>query len=440
MFRFRTLPGGQFSYRPSNLVLALAKHLERFSGSYIVVSPYGTLVYEPHFSAAYLVREAHPVSGLWRYVDNKMQFVSRVDASPLDSDFGSRVVCRASRTGFYRGDTVLPVLRGDEFGVNDKSWYVTIPGEMFPYRGVIQHDQLAEFVRSYNDAYYAMPAGAVLKRNASMDILEFDAGGTSVSLVSRHGVFVVRPLNAISAQLEALYNIRSSLRVRTQGQLSSGSKYYTSDGYERVQHLIPNFRLGLLATSVRDPFIRTLQTGRGPEKFLRIIQAVTDHRSLDVEFEVLGVYKSLDGSTGRTVWYADNPTYQPKRSSYDFAKLMRVYHLYTDTRGVNQSSKMTALLASIPGSVLYSCPLELSDWPFSSSFEVTDDGRAVLIREPPRVMFYRLEIQNILLDTGRDDVRLVLPAEAVEDLAAYPIILSSMGRSAAWALPHRQEV
>lgn len=434
-FRFRITHGSHFHYSPSHIVSKIAEHLGRYTQAWIVTSPHGVLIYAPAKAVAYLVRESHTRSALWYWHDGRVQFVTRVDPAPLAQEFVGRVIYRADRNCYYSDKAVLPVISRDELGYPDRSILLTaIPGELFTYRGTIQTAHLHEFLDRYNHQYYPMPAGSTLSCDSDRYVLRFRVGDTEVLRLSKRDHMTSEPLQYIASALWSADRIQGDLYVRLGDPASARSSYfYDTKGIESVSHLLPQYRLGLLATDPRDPFIRTLQSGRGPEKFMRVIRHVLGihgadrpYHAISTEFEVLGVYSRLDGSTGKIVWYTEGRAYRPKRSQFDYAKLMRVYHLYVEY-GDLSSRTVFPLLSSIVGSRLYACPVDLSCTSFTGRFVVTDDGTAVSVGGDDGPMFCALKIRSLFLDTGRDDYRLVLADNHKQDPAAYPIILAESG-------------
>lgn len=410
-FRLRVIRGRHQSYRPSRLVQWLLDRYFRDAVQlHVVTSPFGVLLHPLHLPVAVLVRESHRQSGLWvRPLPNDpLRFVSAVDAESLKWCLPRRASYRARTDGYYSSRAFLPVVRLSELGVPLDSRAVVVPYWMFPEPDEIDAAALRRFLSRYRQEYVPVRAGSRLYLMDGVDVLQFTVDGTELLFLSWQREDLLAGLASALDLLERLHEWRRHDPFRYPLTASNGTDW---------QQILDSLQLryGLLATDANDPVLSAMR--RGEDVLERSGSPGCQHDRFAGWFEVLGVYKSMDGSTGRIRWYTARERV-PLHGRYSLRKLLRVYHLYVSYAGARGLPERE-LLCALPKSRLYVSPLSVDFRPLYTSFRLDGDTEPSLVPSPGEGRLCRMEIQHLFVDTGREDYRLVLNYRVGGELSVF---------------------
>lgn len=408
-------------------VLALCAIIERFVPSlYVVTSPRGTALF-PHNQQAVLLlpQWRTQLSALWRYDCRRLLPVAPVDPETLGVPSGGRRVFTAPSRGYYSPHTgFLPLVDSTLFGTPSRFDVLAVPqealSEQMQRSQVLQASDVFWWLQT-STGYHALPQDGVLYEHGEQVWVQFDLDGTEALFIKPRG-YHADPLQRLRLGIAAIPEAKRSMRY--------GMSYL----YDALHLEDPLVQLGLIHSHPADRFLQALRDPGRTERYQRMYETMMAYDRLpinslcgygdDPSMEVLAVYRALDGSTGRFVWRP----YQKEIALSNRLPLDRLLRIYRVSSGIypGRGSKLLELLLALPGSSIYAAPYSASLLSLNL-FRLDAQQQLVLDRDVDRISPPTITVQDLFIDSGRLDYRLLQPymSRDVDDpLAELPLRLA----------------
>lgn len=378
---------------------------------YVVTSPYGVALFPYHQGVILLFPELRVTQGtLWRYQRQRLIPIAPVDSDQLSVPSTLRRIFTAPTHGYYSPQAgFLPLLDSTQLGTPSRFPVLAIPQTALPEQ--MQHSRVLQLwqVRSWLQTpmdYHAVPSGGTVYEHSEQIWIQFQLAGMDAWFVKSRN-HTLDPLYHIRWAIERVDEAKTEMRL---GKLPL---------YEALRLDDPSVQFGLLCSHPQDRFIQELRERARDEVSIyhRVYEDAVEHGRLPISsvytnsdkvlrIEVLGVYRALDGSTGRFVWhYREKDTKLSTRVPPHY--LLRIY-LVMSQYYAKRGKQLLELLLAIPGSSIYGAPERVQLFSLDS-YDVDAQGQLVI---PPDIQWVYpppMTVRDLFIDTGQPSYRLIQP-------------------------------